>query len=115
MIKFRPVGKAISVKDIVIPFEQFELILFFPLVHEELDDITVLNTSFLDHIPEFSAEDKDTLVLENPIQKSSKHVFLALVFEVLEDIEMVEVKQGPYAGDKCKTRFVSKIPSIQQL
>jgi hypothetical protein len=27
-------------------------------------------------------------------------------FEVLEDIEMVEVKQGPYAGDSDKTRFV---------
>lgn len=26
-------------------------------------------------------------------------------FEVLEDIEMFEVKQGPYAGDKDKTRF----------
>lgn len=27
-------------------------------------------------------------------------------FEVLEEIEMIEVKQGPYAGDKDKTRFV---------
>lgn len=27
-------------------------------------------------------------------------------FEVLEEIEMVEVKQGPYAGDSDKTRFV---------
>jgi len=26
-------------------------------------------------------------------------------FEVLEDIEMIEVKQGPYAGDSDKTRF----------
>ena len=26
-------------------------------------------------------------------------------FEVLEDLEMFEVKQGPYAGDKDKTRF----------
>ena len=26
-------------------------------------------------------------------------------FEVLEEIEMVEVKQGPYAGDQDKTRF----------
>lgn len=30
-------------------------------------------------------------------------------FEVLEDIEMIEVKQGPYAGDKDKTRFIPKI------
>lgn len=27
-------------------------------------------------------------------------------FEVLEDIEMIEVKQGPYVGDQDKTRFV---------
>jgi mannose-6-phosphate isomerase-like protein (cupin superfamily) len=27
-------------------------------------------------------------------------------FEVLEDVEMIEVKQGPYAGDSDKTRFV---------
>lgn len=29
-------------------------------------------------------------------------------FEVLEEIEMIEVKQGPYAGEVDKTRFVSK-------
>lgn len=28
-------------------------------------------------------------------------------FEVLEEIEMIEVKQGPYAGDMDKTRFDS--------
>lgn len=28
-------------------------------------------------------------------------------FEVLEEIEMVEVKQGPYAGEGDKTRFTS--------
>ncbi len=27
-------------------------------------------------------------------------------FEVIEDIEMVEVKQGPYKGDADKTRFI---------
>ena len=26
-------------------------------------------------------------------------------FEVLEDIEMIEVKQGPYSGEQDKTRF----------
>jgi mannose-6-phosphate isomerase-like protein (cupin superfamily) len=26
-------------------------------------------------------------------------------FEVLEEIEMIEVKQGPYVGDRDKTRF----------
>lgn len=28
-------------------------------------------------------------------------------FEVLEEIEMIEVKQGPYAGDQDKTTFVA--------
>ena len=27
-------------------------------------------------------------------------------FEVLEEVEMIEVKQGPYAGDQDKQRFV---------
>ena len=31
-------------------------------------------------------------------------------FEVLEDLEMFEVKQGPYAGDSDKTRFESNLP-----
>jgi mannose-6-phosphate isomerase-like protein (cupin superfamily) len=26
-------------------------------------------------------------------------------FEILEEVEMIEVKQGPYAGDRDKTRF----------
>ena len=29
-------------------------------------------------------------------------------FEILEDLEMIEVKQGPYAGDQDKTRFKPK-------
>ena len=32
-------------------------------------------------------------------------------FEVLDEIEMVEVKQGPYAGDQDKTRFRAKLPA----
>ena len=31
-------------------------------------------------------------------------------FEVLEEVEMLEVKQGPYVGDHDKTRFVSTAP-----
>jgi len=27
-------------------------------------------------------------------------------FEMLEETEMIEVKQGPYAGDQDKTRFI---------
>jgi len=30
-------------------------------------------------------------------------------FEVLEEVEMIEVKQGPYAGDQDKTRFDGKL------
>src|ERR1019366_8661664 len=33
-------------------------------------------------------------------------------FEVLEELEMIEVKQVPYAGDQDKTRFVGKIPQV---
>lgn len=32
-------------------------------------------------------------------------------FEVLEELEMIEVKQGPYAGDGDKTRFMGRVPS----
>lgn len=32
-------------------------------------------------------------------------------FEALEELEMIEVKQGPYAGDQDKTRFEGKIPA----
>ena len=31
-------------------------------------------------------------------------------FEVLEEVEMIEVKQGPYAGDRDKTRFTATRP-----
>lgn len=29
-------------------------------------------------------------------------------FEVIEEVEMLEVKQGPYVGEEDKTRFVAK-------
>jgi mannose-6-phosphate isomerase-like protein (cupin superfamily) len=28
-------------------------------------------------------------------------------FEILEEVEMIEIKQGPYAGDRDKTRFTA--------
>ena len=34
-------------------------------------------------------------------------------FEVLEEIEMFEVKQGPYAGDTDKTRFNAEIKELK--
>jgi hypothetical protein len=33
-------------------------------------------------------------------------------FEILEEIEMIEVKQGPYANDKDKTRFLGNITKL---
>lgn len=32
-------------------------------------------------------------------------------FEIIEEIEMIEVKQGPYAGESDKTRFEGVMPS----
>jgi mannose-6-phosphate isomerase-like protein (cupin superfamily) len=32
-------------------------------------------------------------------------------FQVLEDLEMIEVKQGPYTGDRDKTSFLGTAPS----
>lgn len=34
-------------------------------------------------------------------------------FTILEETEMIEVKQGPYAGDKDKTRFEAKIEKLK--
>lgn len=33
-------------------------------------------------------------------------------FEVLEEIEMIEVKQGPYVGDQDKVRFETTLPDL---
>lgn len=35
-------------------------------------------------------------------------------FEVLEEVEMIEVKQGPYTGEQDKTRFVGSNSSGMQ-
>ena len=46
--------------------------------------------------------------LENKILNKGDVILLAYGghgFEILEDSEMIEVKQGPYAGDDDKTRF----------
>lgn len=46
--------------------------------------------------------------LESRILEGGDTILLATGghgFEVLEETEMLEVKQGPYAGDKDKTRF----------
>lgn len=46
--------------------------------------------------------------LESRVLKAGDVILLATGghgFEVLEEIEMIEVKQGPYAGEEDKTRF----------
>lgn len=50
----------------------------------------------------------DQKYLESKILKKGDVIILATGghgFEVLEEIEMIEVKQGPYAGEMDKTRF----------
>jgi len=36
-------------------------------------------------------------------------------FEMLEPTEIIEVKQGPYAGDQDKTRFKASLPTKMKL
>lgn len=60
---------------------------------------------------DFYNDNKD--YLESRILKGGDIVLLAFGghgFKMLEDSEIVEVKQGPYAGEADKTRFTS-IPS----
>lgn len=52
--------------------------------------------------------DDSQLYIESHILEAGDVILLAdggHGFEVLEEVEMIEVKQGPYAGDKDKTRF----------
>src|SRR6185436_19870200 len=52
--------------------------------------------------------DNDQPYLESRILEEGDVILLATGghgFEVLEEVEMIEVKQGPYAGDGDKTRF----------
>jgi mannose-6-phosphate isomerase-like protein (cupin superfamily) len=52
--------------------------------------------------------DNSQAYLESRILEEGDVILLATGghgFEVLEEVEMVEVKQGPYAGDQDKTRF----------
>jgi len=50
----------------------------------------------------------DQIYLESRILVDGDVILLAEGghgFEVLDDIEMIEIKQGPYTGDEDKTRF----------
>lgn len=52
--------------------------------------------------------DNNQTYIESRILQAGDVILLATGghgFEVLEEIEMIEVKQGPYAGDQDKTRF----------
>lgn len=52
--------------------------------------------------------DSEREYLESRILQAGDVILLAAGghgFEMLEEVEMIEVKQGPYAGDKDKTRF----------
>ena len=52
--------------------------------------------------------DNDQTYIESRILQAGDVILLATGghgFEVLDEIEMIEVKQGPYAGDQDKTRF----------
>ena len=54
--------------------------------------------------------DTEMKYLESRVLEGGDIVLLAAAghgFEVLEDLQMIEVKQGPYIGDSDKTRFQS--------
>ena len=53
----------------------------------------------------------DKIFLESRILEAGDTILLAAGghgFEALEELEMIEVKQGPYAGEKDKTRFTAR-------
>jgi mannose-6-phosphate isomerase-like protein (cupin superfamily) len=52
--------------------------------------------------------DDDRTYMESRVLEAGDTILLATGghgFEVMEEVEMIEVKQGPYAGDQDKTRF----------
>lgn len=58
--------------------------------------------------------DQGTRYLSSRILEAGDVILLAAGghgFEALEEIEMIEVKQGPYAGETDKTRFAAVEPT----
>ena len=58
--------------------------------------------------------DDQQTYLESRVLQAGDVILLATGghgFEVLEELEMIEVKQGPYAGDRDKTRFRAILPA----
>ena len=61
---------------------------------------------------DFYSEDKE--YLESTVLETGDVILLARGghgFEMLESTELIEVKQGPYAGDADKTRFETSLPA----
>ena len=57
---------------------------------------------------------EDQVYLESTILEAGDVILLARGghgFRMLEPTEIIEVKQGPYAGDADKTRFEPKLPA----
>lgn len=60
--------------------------------------------------------DEEKEYLESHILETGDVILLAHGghgFEILEETEMIEVKQGPYAGEKDKTRFDANIQEFK--
>lgn len=58
--------------------------------------------------------DHDCAYLESRILEPGDVILLASAghgFEALEELQMIEVKQGPYMGDEDKTRFDAAPPA----
>ena len=58
--------------------------------------------------------DPEQRYLESRILEAGDVILLATGghgFEALDEIEMIEVKQGPYAGEADKTRFATQLPA----
>ncbi len=54
--------------------------------------------------------DRERNYLESRVLEAGDAILLATGghgFEILEEVEMFEVKQGPFAGDRDKTRFAA--------
>jgi hypothetical protein len=62
--------------------------------------------------------DDQHIYLESRVLRGGDVILLASGghgFEVLQEVEMVEVKQGPYTGDQDKTRFASVESSLLRM
>ena len=88
-----------------------------PHVHNEVDrDVVLTQEVLLIRKGKLRVDfyDDEKNYLESRIVRSGDVVLLATGghgFEVIESVDMIEVKQGPYAADKDKERFEPVSPS----